>query len=64
MVMVMTEIYIIAGDYDKAINELEYLYSIESPYTNHTLKLRMFDPLRNNPRFQALIEKYENEYGL
>jgi hypothetical protein len=57
--MVMTEIYLMAAEYDRAINELEYLFSIESPYTTHTLQLGMFDPLRDHPRFQALIEKYD-----
>ena len=58
--MVMTEIYIIAAEYDRAIDELEYLFSIESPYTTHTLQLEpLFDPFRNHPRFQALIEKYD-----
>ncbi len=63
--MVMTEIYIIAAEYDKAIDELEYLISIESPYTAHTLQLEpFFDPLRDYPRFKALIKKYENEHGI
>jgi hypothetical protein len=57
--MVMTEIYLMAAEYDRAIDELEYLFSIESPYTAHTLRLGMFDPLRDHPRFQALIEKYD-----
>jgi hypothetical protein len=58
--MVMTEIYIVAEEYDRAIDELEYLFSIESPYTAHTLRLYPYlDPLRDHPRFQALIENYD-----
>jgi hypothetical protein len=61
--MVMTDIYILSGEYDRAIDELEYLLSIESPFTAHTLRLEpFFDPLRNHPRFQALIEKYDTAY--
>lgn len=57
--MVMIEIYLMAAEYDKAIDELEYLLSIESPYSTYTLQLGIFDPLRDHPRFQALLEKYE-----
>jgi len=58
--MVMTDIYIIAEEYDRAIDEFEYLFSIESPYTTHTLRpTPFFEPLRNHPRFQALVEKYD-----
>jgi hypothetical protein len=62
--MVMADIYILAEEYDKAIDELDYLLSIESPFTVHILRHRpIFEPLRTLPRFQALIEKYEKEYG-
>jgi len=59
------KIYTILGDYDKAIDELEVLLSdlwfIGVPtLKNHST----WAPLRDYPRFNALIEKYEKEYGI
>jgi hypothetical protein len=62
--MVMASIYTMAGRYDDALDELEYLLSIPSPYTVQFLAVTpAFDPLRDHPRFQALLEKYEKEHG-
>jgi hypothetical protein len=60
--MVMAQIYTMVGEYDSAIDELEYLLSIESGYTAHSLNLNPeFEPLREHPRFQALLNKYRAE---
>ncbi len=55
-------IYIITGEHDKAIELLEQLLSIPSYVTKSRLKTDpSYDPLRDNPIFQELIEKYEEK---
>jgi serine/threonine protein kinase/tetratricopeptide (TPR) repeat protein len=53
----LAEIYVMVGDYDSAIDQLEYLLSI--PSDNISLPYLRIDstwaPLRNNPRFQKLL---------
>jgi hypothetical protein len=62
--MVMARIYAKSGRYDDALDELEYLSSIPSPYTARYMAITSdFSELRDHPRFQALIEKYEAEHG-
>ena len=64
MVMVMASIYTKAGRYDEALDELEYLLTIPSPFTARLLAITPdFASLRDHPRFQALMEKYEKEHG-
>ena len=59
--MVMAEIHINCGNYDEAIDELDYLLSLKADYTTNNLRLWSWvDPLRNHPRFQAMIEMYAN----
>jgi TolB-like protein/Flp pilus assembly protein TadD len=53
-------VYTRAGDYDTAIDRVETLMSI--PYTTTATVLRLhprWAPLRDHPRFQALLKKYE-----
>jgi TolB-like protein/Tfp pilus assembly protein PilF len=55
----VAEIYAILGDKDKAIQLLDGLMNRPSEVTVNTLKLNpAWDPLRKDPRFQALIDKY------
>ena len=62
MVMVMASVYTKAGRYDEALDELEYLLSIPSPFTAKFLTITPdFAPLRDHPRFQALLEEYGEE---
>ncbi len=53
----LTQIYIITGEYDAAIDQIEYLLSIPSDLSVHWLRLDpLMDPLRNHPRFQKLLK--------
>ena len=55
----VAEVHAIVGDNDRAIEILDGLLSRPSAVTVQGLKLNpIWDPLRNNPRFQALIDKY------
>ncbi len=50
-----------AGDIDAALDEIEQLLAGPGLLSVHTLRLDpRWDPLRDNPRFQALLAKYEN----
>ncbi len=58
----LAQVYTMVGKYDAALEELEYLISLPAPkiITAPILRLDpMYDPLRSNPRFQALLAKAE-----
>ncbi|MCP4566464.1 MAG: protein kinase [FCB group bacterium] len=56
----LTQIYVMVGEYDLAIDELEYLMSIPSGIGLYDLRHHpQWDSLRDHPRFQALLEKYD-----
>src|SRR6059058_5408296 len=55
----VAEVHAILGDNDRAIEILDGLLGRPSAVTVQGLKVNpIWDPLRNDPRFQALIEKY------
>ncbi len=55
----VAEVHAILGDNDRAIEILDGLLSRPSAVTVRGLKVNpIWDPLRNDPRFQALIDKY------
>jgi len=55
----LAEIYAWVGEYDKAFHLLDHLLTVPNGLTVSTLKLDpTWDPLRDDPRFQALIDKY------
>jgi serine/threonine-protein kinase len=46
------------GEYEAAIDQLEYLLSVPSVITIPLLRVDpLWDPLRDHPRFQALLER-------
>jgi serine/threonine-protein kinase len=56
----LAQIHTLVGDYEAAIDGLDYLLSIPSWVSVPYLRLDpMWDPLRDHPRFQALLETYE-----
>src|SRR5437870_3200629 len=55
----VAEVYAILGENDRAIEILDGLLSRPSGVTVQGLKVNeIWDPLRNDPRFQALLDKY------
>ena len=53
----MAHIYILAGQYDEAINQLEICLSEPGDLTRWRLKLDpIYDPLRDHPGFQKFLE--------
>jgi serine/threonine-protein kinase len=57
----LAEILVMLGEYDAALDQLEYLLSVPSLVTVPLLRADpLYDPLRNLPRFQALLTRYEN----
>jgi len=59
-VVSLAEVYCMVGEYDLAIEQLEYLLSVPSMVQVSTIRLHpIWDPLRDHPRFQALLEKYD-----
>jgi eukaryotic-like serine/threonine-protein kinase len=56
----LSRVYVMVGKYDTAFDKLEFLLSPETPkyFTLHILQLDpIYDPLRNNPRYKALLAK-------
>ncbi|MCH7690683.1 MAG: hypothetical protein IIA17_06515, partial [candidate division Zixibacteria bacterium] len=54
-------IYTLLGDQEAALDKIEYLLAIPSPWMSvGALRVNpVWDPLRDHPRFQALLEKYD-----
>ena len=57
-------VYTMVGEFDLAVDQLDYLLSHPSNVQIQRLRHHpIWDPLRDHPRFQALLEKYEKEHG-
>ena len=55
----LAEIYAWVGEYEEAFRLLDHLLKVPNGLTVPALKLDpVWDPLRKDPRFQALIDKY------
>jgi hypothetical protein len=55
----LAQIYATIGDRDAALPLIEHLLQVPAGLTTPTLRLDpIWDPLRADPRFQALLEKY------
>jgi TolB-like protein/Flp pilus assembly protein TadD len=55
----LAQIYAWTGEFDEAFRLLDHLFTVPSNLTVPMLKLEpVWDPLRQDPRFQALIDKY------
>ena len=55
----LAQIYALTGESDEAFRLLDHLLQVPNGLTVPTLKLDpAWDPLRKDPRFQALIDKY------
>jgi TolB-like protein/Tfp pilus assembly protein PilF len=60
--MYLVWIYVWVGEQDAALDRVEYLLSTPGPLTVSQLRLHPFyDPLRDHPRFQEILEKYGGE---
>ena len=54
----LARIYVMVGEYDAAIDQLEYLLSIPGDISIPLLKLDpTWEPLRDHPRFQKILKR-------
>jgi tetratricopeptide (TPR) repeat protein len=55
----LAHIYVMAGEHEQALDQIEYLLSIPNRSSEQLLQLNpIWDPLREHPRFKKLLEKY------
>ena len=55
----LAQIYALTGEYNEAFRLIDHLLSVPNGLTVPVLKLDpIWDPLRKDPRFQALLDKY------
>jgi serine/threonine-protein kinase len=58
----LAEAYTRIGDLDAAIDQLEIVLSVPSIMTSRLLAVDpIWDPLREHPRFQSLLENYADD---
>jgi hypothetical protein len=60
----LAQIYVMVGDYDAAIEQLEFALSVPGPISGHWLVLDpIWQPLWDHPRFQSLIDRPHTSFG-
>ena len=58
----LTQIYILVGEYDNALKQIDYLLSNPSGFSVNILKLDpLYDPLKNLKSYKEIIKKYSIE---
>ena len=59
----LAKIYVMVGEYEVALDKIEYLLSIPNRYVSaQLLQLDpIWDPLRELPRFKQLLDKYSEK---
>ena len=61
--VVLAQIYAWTGEHDQAFGLLDHLLVVPNGITIPSLKLDpIWDPLRKDPRYQALIDKYASKF--
>ncbi len=57
----LAEIYVLIGDYDKAIRQIDFILSIPGAFSVSLLKADpLYDPLRDLPGYKAIVQKYSD----
>lgn len=57
-ILELAQIYTMVGEYDAAVEQLEYLLSVPGPHSAAMLRVDpTWDALRDHPRFQELLEQ-------
>jgi len=55
----LAQIYVLVGEHEAALDEIEYLLSIPSAISVAEFQLDpTWDPLRQHPRYQRLVDEY------
>jgi serine/threonine-protein kinase len=56
----LARIYVMVGDHEAALDQLEQLLSIPSEFSANLLRVDPFwDPLRSDPRFELMLDMYD-----
>ena len=65
MIFNLAAVYLLSGEIELALDKFEFLMTIPSELNVSGLRhYPLLDPLRDHPRFKALIRKYENAEAL
>ena len=58
----LTIIYILSGDYENALKQIDWMLTKHTGFSVNILKLDPFyDPLRDLPGYKNIIDKYANQ---
>ena len=58
----LAPVYILAGDFDNALKQINYLLTNPTGFSVNILKLDpLYDPLRNLPGYKNIINKYSDQ---